>query len=254
MKLHRPLIRIIGKSVEDYVQKATCSLERRSFGEKLRAYLGAQNVAVEMNRRTTNTLFDITLKVLTEQSAASEMKKARLAQDWRAQRKMTTAVEKHLFEVKRIADANQRIASKPNTSLLAKSVLMKTNDLLRELEDVDVVQRARKSMLPVFVRSAKNTKSYVWELDAYLRHRIPWLQPKQRELVIAGTMIASGLKSDDGSKDHAANIPMARSRANFAMRGEENAVSWLDQRPVPQVVRASSPLRPANPQKRNPGK
>jgi hypothetical protein len=235
-----PLVRNAGGSIPDYVKRATSSIERAKFEEDLRSYMSAQNVTLEIDRTTADTLFGISLHFLKLRFAALDIKKARLAQDWKAQRRMARELEKRLVEVKELAETYQRSARGPNTSSLAESVVMKTDDLLRELEDVAVFQRARASMLPQLMFSAKSTKSYVWELDAYLQHRIPWLQSKERELIIAATLIASGLKSDDGDKDHAANIPMARSRANIAMKGEENAVSWLDQAPLRQEPQSSA--------------
>ena len=241
MRLRVPLVLNAGGSILDYVQSASASLKRSAFEEKLRDYLSEQNVTVEMDRTTTNTLFDITIHFLKERSAASDIKQARSAQDWDAQRRIVTVVEKLFLEVKRLAEAKAKIESKPHTSLLAKAILLKINELLRELDDVALLQRGRSSMLPKLMRSAKSTKFYVWELDAYLQHRIPWLLPGQRNLVIAGTMIASGLKSDLG-EDHAANSPMARSRANRVMEGEEPFVRWLVQSQIRQVRQSSSRL------------
>ncbi|MGA8215798.1 MAG: hypothetical protein WB799_19550 [Candidatus Sulfotelmatobacter sp.] len=255
MKLHSPLIRSVGSGVPDYVRRAISSLKKRAFEERLRSYLSEQNVTVEMDRTTINTLFKITHHFLKERAAASEITKAGLAENWNAQRRMVTAVEKLLSEVKPVVEAKVRIEGTPHNSMLARSILLKTNHLLRELEDVALFQRVRASMLPKLMRSTKSEKFYVWELDAYLQHRMPWLQPGQRDLVIAGTMIASGLKSDVG-EDHAANSPMARSRANRVMEGEENSVSWLDQAPRRRTAtnrrhtvskgRETAPFRPSS--------
>jgi hypothetical protein len=234
MKKRRPLILDVGRSISDYVAKATSTLGREVFEKRLRDYLSEQNFTVGMNRTTTNTLFEITLHVLKERSAASHIKRARLERDWKAQRKMIIAAEKHISALKRRAETDARVTGKPHTSLLARSLLRRTNDLLRQLEHVAGVQRARSSMLPKLMRSVKTINFYVWELDAYLQHRIPWLKSEKRNLVIAGTMIASGLKSEFG-EDYAANIPQARSRANRAMKAEEPFVKWLDQAPLRQT-------------------
>jgi hypothetical protein len=241
MRARGTLTENVGEGIEDYVERAVCSLECSSFEKRFCAYLRDQNVSVEMDQQTVQTLFDITVEFLKGRSAASNIKKARLAQDWKAQRKFTSAVGRQLLELKRLAHTNSRIPSKPYTSLLAESVLRKINELLCELEDVAVVQRARTLRLSVFMHSTKNERSHVGELDRYLQHRIPWLPPEQRGLVIAGTMIASDLKSDTGGKDYAANVPMARTRANREMKdGEGPCVKWLDQAPLRRPTRRSS--------------
>jgi hypothetical protein len=230
----------VGDGIEDYLARAAWSLEWNSFEKKFCAYLRDQNVSVEMGHRTIKTLFNITVEFLRGRSAASDIKKARLAQDWSAQRKLTSAVEKHLLKVKRLAETKSRIASKPHTSLLARSVLRKINEFLCELEDIAQIQRARELRLSVFMRSARNERSHVGQLDRYLQHRVPWLPAEQRGLVIAGTMVASGLKSDTGRKDYATNVPMARTRANREMEDEGTGGTWLDQSPLRRPARRSS--------------
>lgn len=245
MRSRDSLVRNVGDSIEDFVGRALFSLERVSFEERLSSYLRDQHLEVEMGEETMNTLFDIAVQFLKEKSAALNIKKARLEQDLKTQRRLTIAVKKHLSEAKKLAETSGRITGKPHTSLLARSLLRKTNELLGELEDVAQILRARQLRLPMFMRSAKNEKSMVWELDAYLQHRIPWLQAEQRGLVIAGTMIASGMKSDADGKDYASNVPMARSRAKRWMEGEEPSVIWLDQIPLPEPAKGerSKPSR-----------
>jgi hypothetical protein len=81
--------------------------------------------------------------------------------------------------------------------------------------------------------TARNETFYVFHTrpSLALQHRIPWLKAEKRNLIIAGTMIASGFKSEVG-EDFAANIPQARSRANREMEGEQPFVKWLDQAPL----------------------
>jgi hypothetical protein len=243
MRARGTLTENVGENIEDYVERAVWSLEWSSFEKRFCAYLRDQNVSVEMDYRTIKTLFDITVEFLKERPAASDIKKARLDQDWREQRKMATALEKLLLNLEQLAEVNSRLNDKPHTALLARSVLRKIKEFRRELRDVKDIQRARELRLSIFMRIAKNERSFVGELDKYLQYRIPWLSVEKRSLVIAATMIGSALKSNAEAKDYAANVPMARSRANSEMVEEGGpTVKWLDQPPL-RRPRQRSPFR-----------
>gem|GEM_PF-4470340 len=65
-------------------------------------------------------------------------------------------------------------------------------------------------------------------LNAYVEDELPSLTMAQRDIVIAGALVASGIKCDDGESETISNMPMARSRASQAVDEDGIVAPWLD--------------------------
>lgn len=216
----------VGKTVDDYVEDANANLDKGMFDVELRGYLKAHRVRV-VDSGTIDTLFEITAEFLRNRFAVAAMKQARITQDWSQRKRLIKSLNCHLSHALQRAERSVRKEGTPLTSLLGRSVLGKADALLRELKLVAQFQKLQESQFIALQQSAKTTRAYVWELGAYLERKFPRLAQGERDLIIAGTMIAARIKSDEPDQNVPENIPMARSRANRSTRGEDNVVSWL---------------------------
>ena len=224
----------VGKSIEDYLEEARPELNRGEFGRKIGAYLTAQGTAEAVRPETIDALFGITLQFLTERLALSSMKEAQIERDWDMRKTLIASLRRHVVTVRSGAQRRRKMLRRPLTCLLADSVFRKTNSLLEELDRVAQFQTLQVFMFGA-LRKSTNTSVYQLELNKHLKGKFPAMKQKARDLIIAGTLIASGLKVDDPYYEHATNVPMARSRGKHAAEDDES-YSFLEwaREPVPQ--------------------
>jgi wyosine [tRNA(Phe)-imidazoG37] synthetase (radical SAM superfamily) len=212
--------RTVGKAVQDYLEEVAPPLDEKLFTNDVRAYLRAQRFSEQMDPETIAILFKITTEFLKARTAVSSMMVAQIEKDWRARKQLIKRLQRHLVEIRRLTHPRLDAESRPLRNLVAESVRKKITFLLHEVDQVAQFQRLEQSAFATLQRSTRGTNAYVLELNAQLKHRFPQLHQRERDLVIAGTMIASKIRTDSSGHDSAANLPMARSRACRAFRDD----------------------------------
>lgn len=212
--------RTVGKAVQDYLEEVPSHLDEKLFTSDVCAYLRAQRFPQQMDAETIAISFKTTTQFLKERTAISLMKAAQIEKDWRARNQLIKGLKRHLVEIRRLTHPRLDAESRPLRNLVAESVRKKITFLLHEVDQVAQFQRLEQSAFATLQRSTRGTNAYVLELTAKLKHRFRQLHQRERDLVIAGTMIASKMRTDSSGHDSAANLPMARSRAYRAFRDD----------------------------------
>ncbi len=185
--------KIVGKSTDCYIEEATIPLAKAGFGSKLQSYAGAMQLEQNLDPKVIDVLFKITSDFLQQRAAVSAMKKAHIEKDWRRRKRLLAFVKRDLAAVRNRTRRALRAKDSPLTFVLAQSVHHKLDLLMRELDDVATFQRLQESMFNTLRQSTKGEKSCIYMLNKYLEDRFAGLPRGQRDIIIAGALIASGI-------------------------------------------------------------
>jgi hypothetical protein len=219
-----------GKTIDDYLRAAAPKLDRRAFETAIREYLKNQNLPDKLDRKALKTLFEISRDFLRQCEGVAAIEKARVTLDWNKRKQLMKRLTKRFSSVREYLKPNPDKAEFPLAALLARSIRSKVDEVLLELDLVAELQRLEKFRFATLRKSSKRELDYVWEIDSFLRHQLPTLKAQERNLVIAGAMIAAGIRADEPEKDIVGTRPMARSRALRELRNVDMVVRWAKRR------------------------
>jgi len=219
------------EAIDRYLGDAKRSLRKAEFQEKLTKYLQREAAAPQLQPKWLDTLFEISIVYITVQAAVKAMDADGLERELKGRARLLNQVERML--VSGSAEVNRQSRNKgAYVGVLSRSLVRMIERWRTELDFLRAKERATDGRYATLRESAKTLHDYVWELDAYLNY-VCKFEPEQRNVVIAGTLIAAGVISEN-EKDIVSIIPMRRSRAGGKFRAVEMCVDWIDQIPDPQ--------------------
>lgn len=208
-----------GKGTFEYLEQAPSPLARASFQSRLLTFLRPHNLELNLDDSQMQVLFEISDEYRRRGIAIEQMRKDKLVLDWKKRKILMDSIERRL-DVLRTSLENKSLDHRfANTALLAKSTARKLSRFQTKLKDrfslVGQHQGASESMYKVLSFNTLRDE-YVGHLDYYLRKcAFPDLPQLQRDIVLAGSMLAAGFLEDQS--DLVERIAMARSRARRAI-------------------------------------
>jgi hypothetical protein len=222
----------VGKSLDDYANEVNIGVEQSAFQSAMASYLKAQRLSSlgEISPEIYKMLFDITSRHVIDKAAAKAMKRDKIAQDWDARSRLIKDLNKRLMIIEERVKRSQTTGKWPLTSLLARSIGRRIRGILREIDCVSEFQRVEKVRFRLIRSNSNLKKEYAWLLDEYLKCILPKRKQQERDLIIAATLLAAHIESDQKGGDIVGRIPMKSSRARRAFEGVEMVVPWHEPR------------------------
>ena len=233
-----------GKGPVDYIEEAVTRLDRTTFEQHLRKFIGSK-LASKLGEENVQALFEISDEYCRQYDGVVDMNIDGLTQDWKHRAKLSATLESRLRALQehvKVASANP---NRPATARLARSILPKIvkfqNDLSKEFEELDVHQRASKILMRRLSLGGLRG-GYIAELDHYVTNSLS-LMKNEVDVLIAGTMVAANeFPEYKKGVDVVARIAMARSRARREVAAED--IPGIDDGPCfptrPRIKRDTS--------------
>jgi hypothetical protein len=204
-----------GKGPVDYIEEAVTRLDRTTFEQNLRKFLGSK-LASKLGQENVQALFEISDEYCRQYDGVVGMNNDGLMQDWKHRAKLIGTLQSRLEAIQAHVKVASATSHRPATARLARFILRKIvkfqNDLSKEFEELDVHQRASKILMRLLSLGGLRG-GYVAELDHYVTNSLSLLK-KEVDVLIAGTMVAAKeFPEHKKGDDVVARIAMARSRA-----------------------------------------